>query len=468
MHDLTSDERLHSDIELLMRLSKSYSDNPTQDIFDKLTVEVNRVFASLKQNQTKDILFLSRVFHESLTLVEVAERQHRIRRWRAYRRGQSSVVFKHTCKDAFSDLLSQGFSAAEIRDALQKQNIQLVLTAHPTQAARRTLLDKYFKIAELLDTRDKTIMTPEEQTEFYGGLRRMIVSAWRSNTVRRIKPHPEDEARDSLTIIESTLWHILPKFMRTVDLALNSIGQDALDPTANLVSFGSWIGGDRDGNPYVTSGVTMHVLHLCRWRAAELIHVEIDSLLFDLSMTSGSSELLEAIKPLLNEDSSKWARATNIKFWRGNIPHDEPYRVLLAPLRNRCKVTSEYLASIIGNKNPPPPPKEYITSKNDILEPLLLCYRSLIETGDTEVANGALLDLIRRIKAFGLSLVQLDIRQESVRHTEALDAITKWLGVGSYANWSENERIEFLIKGLLYILVVLIHRITIQKTPCSI
>lgn len=106
--------------------------------------------------------------------------------------------FKQTCADAF-DLLSQkGFSPTDIRNTLMNQNVELVLTAHPTQAVRRTLLDKYFKIAELMDKKDKSIQTPQEHSEYEECLKREIVSAWRTNTVRRNKPSPEDEARNAL------------------------------------------------------------------------------------------------------------------------------------------------------------------------------------------------------------------------------------------------------------------------------
>lgn len=296
--------------------------------------------------------------------------------------------------------------------------------------------------------RDKTIMTPEEQAESMAILRRLITSSWRTNTVRRIKPTPEDEARSALVVIESAIWSTLPTFMRTVDAALEQIDQKPLPPKTALISFGSWIGGDRDGNPFVTSETTKQVLILCRWRAAELIYNEVDQVLFKLSMTNASPELMKAVEPLLGQDFKKWTRATNMMFWRGNIPLDEPYRVLLAPVRDRCKVTAEYLESIIGVVNPPPPPEGYLQSASELMDILLLCYRSLIECGDDDIANGQLLDLIRRIEAFGLSLVSLDIRQESSRHADCIDAITKWLGLGSYLEWSEDEKVKFLVEGL--------------------
>ncbi|KAJ3092108.1 hypothetical protein HK102_010674 [Quaeritorhiza haematococci] len=434
--------RLSHIIEGILAASRLYSARRDDESFENLVKIVRQLSSSA------DFLEVGRVFHEFLTLAELAERQHRIRRWRAYRRGESGLHFRQTFKDAFDLLMSKGFTAEQIRETLINQHVQLVLTAHPTQAARKTLLDKYFRIAELLEARDKTILTPDEQDDVHAAIRREIVSAWRTNTVRRIKPVPEDEARQGLMVLENTIWHSLPRFARTMDAALAAIGQPPLPVDKAVISFGSWIGGDRDGNPFVTAEVTTEVIKLGRWRAAELIYNEVDKLLFELSITRCSQELREAVAKIPVELIKASTRPTNLTFSRGNIPSDEPYRLLLAPLRDRCKVTSEYLAQIIGVRNPPPPPQNFIRSASEILEPLSLCYRSLVESGDGVVAEGRLLDLCRVIGSFGLTLVKLDIRQESDRHTECMDAITQWLEIGSYRDWSEEKRQEWLVQEL--------------------
>jgi phosphoenolpyruvate carboxylase len=104
--------------------------------------------------------------------------------WRGYRRGESDLHFRHTFDDCFQALLATGFDAQTIRKTLISQNSELVLTAHPTQATRRTLLNKYSKIAELLEQRDRTALTPSELARLHSGIKREIVSIWRTNTVR--------------------------------------------------------------------------------------------------------------------------------------------------------------------------------------------------------------------------------------------------------------------------------------------
>ncbi|KAI8914076.1 phosphoenolpyruvate carboxylase [Powellomyces hirtus] len=429
-------------VDTVLTASRNYFTNPSDETFQSLVTLIKEV------QSPKMHLEIARVFHEFLTLAEIAERQHRVRRWRGYRRGESSLSYRQTCRDAFQLLQSKGFTPKQIRDTLEKQQVDLVLTAHPTQATRRTLLDKYFNIANCLAIKDRTTMTPQEEMDNRNTIRAEILAAWRTNTVRRIKPTPDDEARNGLMVLENTIWTALPSFMSTVDHALSEIGQPPLPIDSKLITFGSWIGGDRDGNPYVTSDVTREVIKLCRWRAATLIYQEVDKLMFDLSMTLCSTELADAVAAIPNEQIVASSRKTNLTFSRGNIPRDEPYRILLSVLRDRAKVTEEYLQQAIGVRDPPPPPAGFIRDEAELMEPLMLCYRSLVACGDALVANGRVKSLARRISTFGLSLVKLDIRQESERHAEAVDAITEWLGLGSYLKWSEEKKQEWLIEEL--------------------
>ncbi|KAI9103302.1 phosphoenolpyruvate carboxylase [Phlyctochytrium arcticum] len=435
-------EQLANLIDELLTSSQNYFKCHTDETFQDLVTRIRSI------QQSSDLVEVARAFHEFLILADIAERQHRVRRWRGYRRGKSSLSYRQTCHDAFGLLMSKGFTPKQIRDTLLTQNVDLVLTAHPTQAARRTLLDKYLHIANLLAVRDRTIMTPEEEDEFRTSLRSEILATWRTNTVRRIKPTPEDEARSGLMVLENAIWTAVPNFMSTVDYALAEIGQPPLPIMSKLITFGSWIGGDRDGNPFVDSEVTREVIKLCRWRAATLIYAEVDKLMFDLSMTVADEALRKAVAAIPEELLVQSSRRTNLTFPRGNVPRDEPYRLLLSVLRDRCKATEEYLQQSIGVTNPPPPPEGFISKPEDILEPLMLCYRSLVNCGDVLVANGRLKNLARRISAFGLSLIKLDIRQESERHAEAMDAITEWLGLGSYIEWSEDKKQEWLIQEL--------------------
>ena len=231
------------------------------------------------------------------------------------------------------------------------------MTAHPTQAVRRTLLSKYtryvilgiildsttIRIAELLEIRDRSLLTPAEAHQVQAALKREIVAIWRTNSVRRIKPTPEDEARAGLIVIEKNLWDIVPKHFRTADHALSNLGVDPLPLDTSLITFGSWIGGDRDGNPFVTAALTREILKLSRWRAAELYYKEVDRLLFELSVTQCTPAFAKMVDDLYKNDAFHASKAVHYDFSHDNIPKDEYYRRYLAGLRERLKITYTYM-----------------------------------------------------------------------------------------------------------------------------
>ena len=407
----------------------------------------------------------ARLFQEYLVLAEVAERHLRICRWRGYKRNKNDLVFKHTMKDAVDALLKEGKDKLAIRDMLVKQKVSLTITSHPTQASRRTMLEKYGEIAKLLLKRDTSILTPYEKREIQNGIEREIISAWHSNTVRRNKPTVEDEARYGLDVVENILWDALPGYMNELDDVLVQNGVDKLPLDKSIFEFGSWTGGDRDGNPFATAQVTKRILFLSKWRAAHKFYEEIDKLLFELSLTDSSPEFKQYITDLPDFELDASSKSLHLAFPKGVIPEDEPYRIVLSRLRERLKQTELYYADCVmekGNINTiigavmktdsfvPVPPKYIIKTISEIVEPLKAIYTSLVSTNQHVIANGRLKDILRRCSAFGISLVKLDVRQESTRHSDALDAITKYLAESNtnYNEWTENEKVAWLIKEL--------------------
>src|SRR5690606_8693854 len=167
---------------------------------------------------------------------------------------------------------------------LAKLDIQLVLTAHPTEVARRTLIQKYDAIAGQLAAQDHRVLTPSERQQVRERLRRLIAEAWHTEEIRRTRPTPVDEAKWGFAVIEHSLWHAIPSHLRKVDKALLEATGLRLPLEAAPIRFASWMGGDRDGNPNVTAAVTREVLLLARWMAADLFLRDIDALAAELSM----------------------------------------------------------------------------------------------------------------------------------------------------------------------------------------
>lgn len=169
-------------------------------------------------------------------------------------------------------------SPSDIHERMKDQVCDFVLTAHPTQATRRTLLAKYSRIVTLLGVRDRTDLTPGARRHLEESFDRELLALWRSNTVRRSRPTALDEARNGLAVVEEVLWEALPIFAQSVDDSLVKIGAKPLPPSRSTIRISSWMGGDRDGNPNVTHTTTRDVIVLHRFRAADLYHKAIDEL----------------------------------------------------------------------------------------------------------------------------------------------------------------------------------------------
>ncbi|XP_015954036.1 phosphoenolpyruvate carboxylase, housekeeping isozyme [Arachis duranensis] len=339
-------------------------------------------------------------------------------------------------------------SPQEVFEALKNQTVDLVLTAHPTQSVRRSLLQKHGRIRNCLTQLYAKDVTPDDKQELDEALQREIQAAFRTDEIRRTPPTPQDEMRAGMSYFHETIWTGVPKFLRRLDTALKNIGINERVPyNAPLIQFSSWMGGDRDGNPRVTPEVTRDVCLLARMMAANLYYSQIEDLMFELSMWRCNDELRVRADEL-NRSSRKDAVAKHyIEFWKV-IPPNEPYRVLLGEVRDRLYQTRERSRHLLAHGHSEIPEEETFTNVEEFLEPLELCYRSLCACGDRAIADGSLLDFLRQVSTFGLSLVRLDIRQESDRHTDVLDAITKHLEIGSYQEWSEEKRQQWLLSEL--------------------
>ncbi|KAL2936018.1 Phosphoenolpyruvate carboxylase 1 [Bienertia sinuspersici] len=334
----------------------------------------------------------------------------------------------------------------EIFETLKNQTVELVLTAHPTQSVRRSLLQKHGRIRDCLTQLYAKDITPDDKQELDEALQREIQAAFRTDEIRRMQPTPQDEMRAGMSYIHETIWKGVPKFLRRVDTALKNIGINERVPyNAPLIQFSSWMGGDRDGNPRVTPEVTRDVCLLARMMAATMYFSQIQDLMFELSMWRCNDELSARAHEI--HKNSKTDAKHYIEFWK-RIPLSEPYRVVLGDVRDKLYNTREHAHQLLSNGVSNVPKESTFTHVDQFLEPLELCYRSLCACGDRPIADGSLLDFMRQVSTFGLSLVKLDIRQESARHTDVMDAITKHLDVGSYREWSEDKRQEWLLSEL--------------------
>jgi phosphoenolpyruvate carboxylase len=365
-----------------------------------------------------DITPMTRAFNQFLNLANIAEQYHDVVR----RRRKEGEIYRTQLSQVLKKLASK-LTPNDLSKRLSEMQIELVLTAHPTEVTRRTLIQKYELILQALNDLD-TLPFAFERSKTLSRLKQLIAQIWYTDEIRQTRPTPEDEAKWGFAVIEGSLWQALPDFYRDLDQTLLEQGQLPLPLSAQPFRFCSWMGGDRDGNPNVTAKVTENVIYLGRWMAADLYLRDIQELTNDLSMQN-CNETLKAVV--------------------GDVT--EPYRCLMHELRERLKETRNWSQDAL-NKKPgltPLPPLFHISS---LIEPLKLCYQSLLDCGMEIVANGKLLDTLRRAQTFGLTLCPLDIRQESTRHAQVFEELTEYLEIGHYGNWNETEKQSFLLKEL--------------------
>lgn len=411
--------------------------------------ELGRMLTSLDAG---DSIVVAKSFSNMLNLANLAEEVQIAYRRRSKLKkrdfsDEASATTESDIEETLKRLVGQlKKSPEEVFDALKNQTVDLVLTAHPTQSVRRSLLQKHARIRNCLTQLYAKDITPDEKQELDEALQREIQAAFRTDEIRRNPPAPQDEMRAGMSYFHETIWKGVPKFLRRVDTALKNIGINERVPyNAPVIQFSSWMGGDRDGNPRVTPEVTRDVCLLARMMAANLYFSQIEDLMFELSMWRCSEELRARADELLR--SSRRDAKHFIEFWK-QIPPNEPYRVILGDVRDKLYNTRERARQLLATGIPDIPEEAAFANLEQFLEPLELCYRSLCACGDRPIADGSLLDFLRQVSTFGLSLVRLDIRQESDRHTDVLDAITRHLEIGSYREWSEERRQEWLLSEL--------------------
>jgi len=399
-----------------------------------------------------------RTFSIMLNLVNAAEVHHRSRVTRQHDNEREQLehitdgplpLTEDSIRGTMDALLQAGIDKKAIFKQLTTQKVEIVLTAHPTQVQRKSLLRKYRKISETLALLDRPDLDGFERTDAKLQLRRIISSIWGADEIRRQKPTVQQEAAGGNAILESVLWDAVPAYLRKLDQQCRMSLGERLPVDVVPIKFASWIGGDRDGNPNVTPEVTHEVVLQQRLRAARLFHADLYRLMQELAISSRFGKEMDDYAdtiPVAQHRSEKYRRVLGY---------------LIERMSNTASMLEEELADITESSSKVMRPtnvaehriKEWqdappIENEAELMEPLRIMYDSLVETGFELVADGFLSDIMRRVTVFGLSLLPLDIREESTKHTEALDAVTRWLGIGSYKEWDENARLNWLTSEL--------------------
>ncbi|MEZ9406078.1 MULTISPECIES: phosphoenolpyruvate carboxylase [unclassified Vibrio] len=397
-------------VETIRKLSKSARAGNKADR-DSLVEEI-------KNLPNEQLTPVARAFNQFLNLTNMAEQYHTISR-----HCEEHVCEPDVLQSLFSKLNQNDISKLDAAQAVRDLNIELVLTAHPTEITRRTMINKLVKINECLSKLELSDLSHKERVKTERRLEQLIAQGWHSDVIRQQRPTPLDEAKWGFAVVENSLWEAVPDFLREMDGRLKGYLGEGLPIDARPVHFSSWMGGDRDGNPFVTHTITKEVLRLSRWKAADLYLGDVNELITELSMTKCN----DAVRELAGDEH-------------------EAYRAILKNLRTLLNNTLEVLDAKLHDTEVPK--KETLQNIEQLWTPLYACYQSLHECGMGVIADGSLLDTLRRLKAFGVHLVRLDVRQESTRHSDVLSELTRYLGIGDYDQWNEQDKIAFLTNEL--------------------
>jgi phosphoenolpyruvate carboxylase len=444
------DARLRNDIRLLGRiLGDTVRDQEGADVFDLVERirqtsirfhrdddkparrELEQILDSMSISQTVRIV---RAFSYFSHLANIAEDQNNIRQMRA-RSTAGGTPAPGTLSLTLAHARAAGFGAADLRKFFTGALISPVLTAHPTEVRRKSTIDREMEVAALLDRRERVQLTPEENEASDEQLRRAVLTLWQTNLLRRTKLTVLDEVANGLSFYDYTFLREVPRLHCALEDKLNE-GDNARGELASFLRMGSWIGGDRDGNPFVTAEVMRGTLGLQSSRVLRFYLEELHVLGAELSLAAHLADVSKDLRALAERSPDK-------------SPHrsGEPYRLAVSGIYARLTATA--LKLDVGITRPPVGEAAPYANVAEFKTDLDILYRSLIANNSGVIARGRLRLLRRAVDCFGFHLASLDIRQNSAVHertvAELIDAAMPGM---SYLALNEEARIALLTREL--------------------
>ncbi|MBR1191613.1 phosphoenolpyruvate carboxylase [Bradyrhizobium sp. AUGA SZCCT0160] len=444
------DARLRTDIRLLGRiLGDTVRDQEGADVFDLVERirqtsirfhrdddkparrELEQILDSMSISQTVRIV---RAFSYFSHLANIAEDQNNIRQMRA-RTEPGGAPRANMLAQTLAHARTVGISAADLRKFFASAQVSPVLTAHPTEVRRKSTIDREMEIAALLDRKERVQLTPDEIEASDEQLRRAVLTLWKTNLLRRTKLTVLDEVANGLSFYDYTFLHEVPRLHCALEDRLNE-GDSSRGELASFLKIGSWIGGDRDGNPFVTADVVRGTLKLQSSRVLRFYLEELHLLGAELSMAAHLADVSKDLRVLAERSPDK-------------SPHrsGEPYRLAVSGIYARLTATATRLD--VETRRPAVGEAAPYADVAEFKADLDILYRSLISNNSGVIARGRLRLLRRAVDCFGFHLASLDIRQNSAVHertvAELIDAAMPGM---SYLALTEEARIALLVKEL--------------------
>lgn len=380
---------------------------------------------------TDEAKVLIRAFTNYFQLINLSEDNERIRRIRRREADNHPAPRRGSIREAVGMLADHGMTADELQELLNRAEVRLVLTAHPTEARRRTVIDKLARVFHVIRDLDERAVLPREYDRIRTRLASTIAELWSSNEVRAVQPTVLDEVRAGLVYFRSTLFDVVPAIYRDLEEAVAEVFPDAELIVPSFLSFGSWIGGDRDGNPNVTPAVTVATLRLMRDAALQMLDERLSELSGRLSVSTLVTGPAPLAQRLIDENRERFPELAGDL---ARLNADEPYRQAITLVRERVRATQMDRPGAYRD------PSELVADLRLIEQALRAHREPLIVMGD-------LRDVVRQVEVFGFHLAQLDVRDHARRHEAAVaDAFAVASVEARYRDLAEADRMALLAR----------------------
>ncbi|MCS7172815.1 MAG: phosphoenolpyruvate carboxylase [Armatimonadetes bacterium] len=449
VQERTPIDRLRDDVRLLGTiLGQVLTEQGGSSLFDlvegirRLAIELRTAYSEEKERLLRatvesldpgSALQVVRAFTVYFHLINLAEQNHRLRRLREQEQEISPAPRRESVGAAVAELTSRGIPRERIREAFASLELRPVFTAHPTEVRRRAVLRHLQHIAECIAQLEETRLSPTDRGRVLEALRAETTVLWQTDEVRTLRPHPLEEVQTGLYYFAHSVYRAVPILYRDLAEALEAHGIPGPPPWP-VLHFGSWMGGDRDGNPHVDAQTTARTLELHRSLILHCYREEAEALRDELTPSTRRVGISEALRASLEADLKRFPELAEVQ---RRYP-DEPYRQKMGCVAERLHRTYEDPRSPLAYRDP-----------EELLEDLRCVQHSLEAHGGGRIARGRLADFLARVQTFGFHLAKLDLRQESGVHGRLVAQILRQAGVvEDYEGLPEGEKVALLVQLL--------------------
>ena len=443
-------------VEEIRTAAKALRSEPSVEAAKSLRERLDRL-------ELPELRTLIRAFSIYFDLVNLAEQQARVRANRLRTLKIAPEPLAESPQAALAQLRENGCTGEQVTDLLERALLSCVFTAHPSEARRRTVLEKLNTISAKLDRLEYVHLLPIEREDAIADIAEQLETMWMTSSVRSDRPVVIDEVRQGLELVEDSLFEVIPRVYRQLETAMLVVYPEVFQTqTRNyhipaMLRFGSWIGGDRDGNPFVTHDVTAATLRIQQEvllkHYLKLVHQLGTHLSHSEQFVRLSAEFKDTLRSDAEQVGPNTAVGKHVPVRRvRNSRDDEPYRVKCRYIATKLRRTLDHFHTFIPSWREESPllPVGVYTYRKQLQDDLESIALDLESVGARYAAQGTIRELIRLVQVFGIHMLTLDVRQHSGRHVSAVNEIFAWCGVhASYAKLTPSERFDLLSKELV-------------------